>query len=72
MSDIDEMDVDEVQTSEKVGFSSKELEKGKKRIAADLPVTIGDNLPWCISHLEFIGEPRASCNGPADFGRGFW
>ncbi|RPB25954.1 replication factor C protein subunit 3 [Terfezia boudieri ATCC MYA-4762] len=45
MSD-DEMDIDEVQTSEKVVFSSKEFEKGKKRIAADLPVTIGDNLPW--------------------------
>ena len=49
MSDIDEMDVDEVQTAEKVVSSSREFEKGKKRIAADLPVTIGDNLPWCIS-----------------------
>lgn len=49
MSDIDEMDVDEVHTPEKVVFSSKELEKGKKRTAADLPVAIGDNLPWCIS-----------------------
>lgn len=51
MSDIDEMDVDEVGISEKVIFSSKELEKGKKRIAADLPVTIGDNLPW-FAHIR--------------------
>jgi len=54
MSDIDEMDVDEAQVSENVVFSSKGLEKGKKRTAADLPVTIGDNLPWCVCHLETI------------------
>lgn len=45
---IDEMDmdVDEDDTSTKALFSSRELEKGKKRSAANLPVTVGDSLPW--------------------------
>lgn len=41
-----DMDVDEVDTSAEALFSSRELEKGKKRSAANLPVTVGDSLPW--------------------------
>ncbi|KAF8459196.1 P-loop containing nucleoside triphosphate hydrolase protein [Kalaharituber pfeilii] len=47
MSDIDEMDLDDaVDKSNTVMFTSKELEKGKKRSAANLPVQVGDTLPW--------------------------
>ncbi|KAI5780284.1 P-loop containing nucleoside triphosphate hydrolase protein [Peziza echinospora] len=46
MSDIDEMEIDDMDAGSKVTFGSKDMEKGKKRTAADLPVTIGDNLPW--------------------------
>ncbi|KAF8455457.1 P-loop containing nucleoside triphosphate hydrolase protein [Kalaharituber pfeilii] len=47
MSDIDEMDLDDtVDNSNSIMFSSKELEKVKKRSAANLPVHVGDTLPW--------------------------
>ncbi|KAF8454117.1 P-loop containing nucleoside triphosphate hydrolase protein [Kalaharituber pfeilii] len=47
MSDIDEMDLDDtVDNSNNLMFSSKGLEKVKKRSAANLPVHVGDTLPW--------------------------
>lgn len=55
---IDEMDmdVDEVETSTKALFSSRELEKGKKRSAANLPVTVGDTLPWYKPYPSLLND----------------
>jgi len=48
MSDFeDEMDIDVPSSKNKaVQFSSNNTDAKGKRIVADLPVEVGDNLPW--------------------------
>lgn len=47
MSDIDEMELDEEHaTTNDVTFSSEQ--KGKKLSKANLPVSVGDTLPWFV------------------------
>jgi replication factor C subunit 3/5 len=46
MSDYeDEMDVD-LQSKDAIQFGSDNQNAKGKRIAADLPIEVGDNLPW--------------------------
>lgn len=45
MSDVEDMDIDAVDTG--ITFSSEA--KGKKMSKANLPVSAGDTLPWSVN-----------------------
>jgi replication factor C subunit 3/5 len=47
MSDVDEMDLDEEPPAHNAVTFSSEL-KGKKLSKANLPVRVGDTLPWLV------------------------
>ena len=54
MSDFeDEMDVDV--PSKDIHFSADGHAGKQKRVVADLPVEIGDTLPWCVSFTVTMG-----------------